>query len=207
MPLDAPNLDDRNFDQLLAEAQLIIEKSCPSWSNRSPSDPGTVLLELFAYLTETMIYRLNRLPEKAYIEFLRLIGLCLQPPSAASVELSFSTAKPATTAIEIPRGTRVTAARSSGDAPIVFVTAFDGSIEAGTTETAIVALHCDLVEGEVIGKGTGHPGLSLQVARPPIIAPTGDDLDLVLGVEISHAEAGGRRDLRSFKGKTSRHRR
>jgi hypothetical protein len=204
MPLDTPNLDDRDFDQLMAEAQLVIEKSCPAWSNRSPSDPGMVLLETFAYLTETMIYRLNRLPEKAYIEFLRLIGLCLQPPSAASVDLSFSVSQPTAAAIEIPRGTRVTASRSAEGEPIVFTTALVGKIEAGATETQILAIHCDVVEGELVGSGTGRSGLSLTVSRPPIVAPTGEELDLVVGVEIAPNEPSERRDVRHFKGKTYR---
>ena len=79
MPLQAPNLDDRNFDQLVDEAKERVKRSCPSWTDLTPGDPGVTLLEVFAFLTETMIYRLNRIPEKAYIEFLRLIGVKLQP--------------------------------------------------------------------------------------------------------------------------------
>ena len=90
MPLQPPNLDDRTFDQLVEEARNRILTSCPAWTDLSPSDPGMMLLELFAHLTETMIYRLNRVPEKAYTEFLRLIGVCIHPPAAASVMLRFS---------------------------------------------------------------------------------------------------------------------
>ena len=67
MPLPLPNLDDRSFDELLDEARRRIALRAPGWTDLSPSDPGIVLLELFAFLTETMIYRLNRLPQKAYL--------------------------------------------------------------------------------------------------------------------------------------------
>jgi len=87
MTLKPHNLDDRNFQQLLEEAKRIIKSECPQWTDLSPGDPGIVILELFAHLTETMIYRLKRLPEKAYVEFLRLIGVKLSPPVAASVTL------------------------------------------------------------------------------------------------------------------------
>ena len=70
MTLPTPNLDDRDFDQLLAEALRRMKQSGTDWNDLSANDPGIVLLDLFAYLTETTIYRLNRLPEKAYIEFL-----------------------------------------------------------------------------------------------------------------------------------------
>src|SRR6267142_586818 len=93
MRLKPPNLDDRNFEQLVDEAKLIIKRECPQWTDLTPSDPGIVILEVFAHLTETMIYRLNRLPEKAYVEFLRLIGVKLGPPSAASTKLSFTLRK------------------------------------------------------------------------------------------------------------------
>ena len=67
MPLPLPDLDDRTFEELLAEARRQIARSAPDWSDLSAGDPGMVLLELFAHLTETMIYRLNRLPEKSVV--------------------------------------------------------------------------------------------------------------------------------------------
>ncbi|MGO8917408.1 MAG: putative baseplate assembly protein [Stellaceae bacterium] len=205
MPLRALNLDDRNFDELLAEAQREIEKACPAWSDRSPSDPGMVLLEVFAHLTETMIYRLNRLPEKAYIEFLRMIGLTPEPPSAAKVDLTFSLSKPATAVTAIPRGTRVTVTRSdSGTEPIVFATVRPGQISAGELETQVIALQCELVDGELVGTGTGLPGLVVTVARPPIILPSGGESDLVVGVEPDPREQVERLNVRLWAGKTFR---
>ncbi len=205
MPLKAPNLDDRDFDQLLAEAQREIDKSCPGWTDRTPSDPGIVLLEVFAYLTETMIYRLNRLPEKAYIEFLRLIGVTLQPPSAAVAELTFTVSQTPNAPVVIPRGTRVTVSRAdSGAEPIVFSTVRPAQIAAGNLECAMLALHCEYVEAELAGTGTGLPGLMVSVARPPIIAPSGEQLDIVVGVEVSPNELGERVRARQYKNKTYR---
>ena len=60
--LNSPNLDDRRFDDLVAEAIRQIRQSCPEWNDLSPGDPGVVLLEVFAHMTETLIQRLNRLP-------------------------------------------------------------------------------------------------------------------------------------------------
>src|SRR6267142_1548878 len=93
MAFKAPNLDDRDFYKLVEEAKNVIQKECPQWTDLSPGDPGIVILEVFAHLTETMIYRLNRLPEKAYVEVLRLIGVKLSPPTAASTKLSFTLRK------------------------------------------------------------------------------------------------------------------
>lgn len=188
MPLIPPNLDDRDFKKLLDDAKDVIKKHSPVWTDLSPSDPGMVLLEAFAFLTEVMIYRLNRLPEKAYVEFLRLLGVKLDPPSAASVQLRFSLSRAKDHLIEIPRYTRVTTARSGAAAAApVFVTAFAARINSGMQEVRVRAYHCEPVEGERLGVGNGTAGQTFTVKRPPIIAPTGDP-DLTVGVEASPEE-------------------
>jgi len=193
MALPTPNLDDRDFNQLMEEARRQIAQSSPNWTDLSPSDPGTVLLELFAHLTETMLYRLNRLPQKAYVEFLRLLGVRLQPPAAARVELVFSRSRTEDKPIEIPRGTRVTLNRSNGGSePPVFVTSHTVTIPASENQAQVLAHHCDLIEAELAGYGTGLPGLSLTARLPPIVASTGDELDLLVGVEAAASELGER---------------
>jgi hypothetical protein len=184
MPLPSPNLDDRTFHQLVDEARRRIAQSCPEWTDLSPGDPGIVLLELFAHLTEVMLYRLNRIPEKVYVEFLGLMGVQVQPPSAAAATLRFTVSRPQERPIVIPRGTRVTVARSPGEGePPVFVTARTVSIAPGTAEVEVTAHHGELIEAEQAGYGTGLPGLWVSARRPPIVAPTGDELDLQVGIE------------------------
>ena len=202
MPLPSPNLDDRTFAQLVNEARNRIAATCPAWTDLSVGDPGMALVEVFAFLTETLIYRFNRVPDKAYIEFLRLLGVTLLPPAAAGVNLVFSLTQRTSKPIEIPRGTRVTVARadSSGEAP-VFVTEKSAVIPANETSVEVPALHCDLVEAELLGKGSGAPGLYLKIARPPVIAPTESGLDLVVGIESPEAELAARASGREYGGK------
>ncbi|MFN8450591.1 MAG: baseplate J/gp47 family protein [Anaerolineae bacterium] len=189
MPLPLPNLDDRDFEQLLAEARLRIRQSNTAWDDLSESDPGVVLLELFAYLTDTMIYRLNRLPNKVYIAFLRLLGVSLHPPSAASTTLRFSRARGFDAAVEIPRGTRVTLERSAGSSqPPVFMTTQSVTLPAGTDSVDAPAIHAEQIEGEQVGTATGLPGFSVTVRRAPIISGTGDPLDLIVAVEAAEGE-------------------
>ncbi len=205
MPLPSLNLDDRRFDDLVAEAKRRIRQSCPDWTDLSPSDPGTVLLEVFAHLTEVMIYRLNLLPDKAYREFLRLLGVELAPPAAARTSVRFKLKAPLSRAVEIPRGTRIAAARPDAGTEVpIFVTASAASLEPGSTEVDIRAYHCELVEGELVGIGNGLPGLSTRVKRPPIIAPTGAGFELVVGVEAREEELGRDTPARRFQNKTFR---
>jgi len=205
MPLPVPNLDDRTFDQLVEEARALIAARCPDWTDLSPGDPGIMLLELFAFLTDTMLYRLNRLPEKAYVAFLNLIGVRLDPPAAARVELTFSISRASTAPLDIPRGTTVTVERTGGTEPApVFVTEAAVTIPPGQTEASVTAYHCETVEAELVAVGTGLPGQSVQVARPPVILTTDDELDLVVGVEAAPGELGEREAARQVGGRSYR---
>ena len=73
MPITLPNLDDRRYADLVEEALAIIPVHAPDWTNHNPSDPGITLIELFAYLTEMLIYRLNRVTVENVVAFLNLI--------------------------------------------------------------------------------------------------------------------------------------
>lgn len=95
MSLPAPNLDDLRFQSdLVDEARRRIVQYCPEWTDYNLSDPGITLIELFAWMTETMLYRLNRVPDKNYIKFMDLLGISLQPASSARTELTFRLSVP-----------------------------------------------------------------------------------------------------------------
>lgn len=90
MSLPAPNLDNLRFQQdLVDEARKRIIRYCPEWTDYNVSDPGITLIELFAWMTESMLYRLNRVPDKNYIKFLELLGLERKPASSARTNLTF----------------------------------------------------------------------------------------------------------------------
>lgn len=90
MPLNAPNLDDLRFQaDLVDEARKRITRYCPDWTDYNVHDPGITLIELFSWMTEQMVYRLNRVPEKNYVKFLDLLGLQPKPASCARTELTF----------------------------------------------------------------------------------------------------------------------
>ena len=64
MPLTIPNLDDRRYQDLLDEALARIPVYTPEWTNFNKSDPGVTLIEVFAFLTENLLYRCNQIPER-----------------------------------------------------------------------------------------------------------------------------------------------
>ena len=82
-------LDDRDFQDLVNEARLRIAQSCPEWTEHNVSDPGITLIELFAWMTEMVIYRLNRIPDKLHVALMDLLGIALEPATAARADLRF----------------------------------------------------------------------------------------------------------------------
>lgn len=74
MPLHLENLDDRTYEDLVEEALSMIPNYAPNWTNHNPSDPGITLIELFAYLTEMLNYRLNRVTDANVYAFLKLLN-------------------------------------------------------------------------------------------------------------------------------------
>jgi hypothetical protein len=84
MPLPIPNLDDRRFDDLVAEAITRVQAHTPEWSNIAPGDPGSALIDLFAWLTETILYRQNLIPLRQRRAFMNLLSLPLRPAAPAT---------------------------------------------------------------------------------------------------------------------------
>lgn len=122
MALPTPNLDDRTFDDIVEEAIRLIPQYCPDWTNYNPSDPGITLIELFAWMTEMILYRLNKVPDKVYITLLDLIGIRLRPPQPANVQLSFNLVDGADTGVWVPKGTQVATEPTEDGDQIVFET-------------------------------------------------------------------------------------
>jgi predicted phage baseplate assembly protein len=120
MPLQAPILDDRTFDQILAQAKLLIPRYAPTWTNQSETDPGITLMELFAWMTEMLLYRMNQVPDRNYIKFLELLGITLTPARPAHAELTFTLTSSNVQTVIIPAGTQ--AASSDASPPLVFET-------------------------------------------------------------------------------------
>jgi len=78
LPLD--NLDDKTYAQLVEEARKRIPIYAPRWTDHNIHDPGITLMELFAWLTEMQIYRLNKITDASYREFFQLANQTQEYP-------------------------------------------------------------------------------------------------------------------------------
>ena len=128
MTLPAPNLDDRRFQELVDDAKRYVMRRCPDWTDHNVSDPGVTLIETFAYMTDSMLFRLNRVPDRLYIKFLELIGLRLLPATPARTGVTFWLSSPAQAPLMIPAATQAGTLRSEVELPIIFSTVEDLTI-------------------------------------------------------------------------------
>jgi hypothetical protein len=72
-PALATTAPDGAFQALVAEGLAMLPALAPEWTNHNASDPGITLIELLAYFTDALQYRLDRIDHATRFEFLRLL--------------------------------------------------------------------------------------------------------------------------------------
>lgn len=122
MPLPIPKLDDRTFQQIVDEAKKRIPHYTKEWTDHNVSDPGVTLVELFAWMTETILYRLNQLPDLHTIKFMEMLGIRLLEPVPAQAPVTFWLSAPQPNPVTIPAGTEVASTQTETKSSIIFST-------------------------------------------------------------------------------------
>ncbi len=171
MKLPEIQLDDRRFQDLVSEARMKISRACPEWTEHNVSDPGITLIELFAWMTEMTIYRLNRVPDKLHVSLLELLGIRLDGPSAAQTSLRFKLPEPATDPLIIQGGaTEVGTPRTATEEPIVFQVDEDFTIPSALPD-AYVLQRGGQVKSIGLADGVAKPSGADQLAfaNPPAV--------------------------------------
>ena len=194
MPLQdlVPKIDNRRYQDIVAEARTRIPRYTPEWTDLNENDPGIALVELFAWMSDLLLYRLGKVPELNYLKFLELIGVELLPAEPASAEVTFPVL-PTTTEpfVIVPLNTPVSAEAPGDDRPIVF-----------ETERSLIALTASLASVQVFdGYAFTDVTLANTEAEDPY-APFGpaaaDGAALLLGFKYNAPFPEVRLDLAVF---------
>ena len=136
-PLLSPVIDDRS-EKVLVEYGLarVVQASNGELPNSFDiGSPERALIEGQAFAAAELLYRLNKVPEAALIEFLQIAGVQRILGTAASVRLTFTLTQSLNTTFTIPAGYVVTS--TSGQ--IQFTTDSVLQIPAGNITGAIGA--------------------------------------------------------------------
>lgn len=107
--LQARNLDDQRFEDIVAHAVGRIPQLCPQWTNHNPSDPGITLVELLAWYKEMQQYHMNCCTDDIRRKLLRLAGGDIRPAAPAHCLLRLppeaeGVGYPALTRLSTPEG-------------------------------------------------------------------------------------------------------
>jgi predicted phage baseplate assembly protein len=188
MPLETPRLDDRRFQDIVDEAKSRIPRYCPEWTDHNVSDPGVALIELFAWMTDLLLYRVNQVPDRLYVKFLELIGVRLEPPRAARAPVTFYLSAAQPTDVAISEGTEVATVRTETSEAIIFTTESELNIRTPALIDAFTrrAATADSAEGSWLRHDVSKLGMTghrLQVFGAP---PTPGDA-MYLALERDHS--------------------
>ena len=174
MALQTINIDDRNYDQLLDE----LKKQIPvrDWTDHNPSDPGIMLLELFAWLGEMSLYKMNRVPETHQDKFLKLI---IDPPDAVIVPINLEFTSTNNEEFIVPAGIRF-ATDFRNNKRYVFETYHNTVVpkhppsvpppyEDHPRPCTVLARNCKEIKGEMLGISDGKPHQTFTVKHSPVL--------------------------------------
>jgi predicted phage baseplate assembly protein len=156
--LPLPNLDDRRWADLVDEGRTLIPLYAPEWTDHNLSDPGITLMELFAWVAEQGIFRIDRVGPEQVRKFLALAGLAPAPPRPARTVLGFA-----------PGGRLEVAADS-----LFSGTARDGSLVRFRTLADTIAIAATVQAFQVAADG-GYLDRTRRLQRGEPFALWGDD--------------------------------
>lgn len=151
MPIEIPKIDDRRYQDLLDEALNRIPVHNPEWTNFNRSDPGVTLIEIFAFMTESLLYRANLIPERNRKKFLQLLGIPLNAATSACGIVTFTNERGEDREIVVNQNTEISAGevpfrttRGIGVLPIEGRIYFKRPIKDEDTEAEIVEYYRQL---------------------------------------------------------------
>ena len=144
-------LDDIRFQELVSEARTRIVRHSPEWTEHNVSDPGITLIELFAWLTEILVYRINRIPERLQLRAARArrASRPAPPEQRQRRPVRFMLDRPGGGGV-VPAGTEVASPRTAGSESVVFQTA----------EELVIPHECTLAT-----YGVAAQGRTIQLAK------------------------------------------
>jgi hypothetical protein len=195
-----PTIDYTNKDfQSLRQAILGLARyRLPEWTDQSPSDLGSLLVDLFAYMGDVVLYYQDRIANESFLataverrsvlHALRLIGYELAPPATASVDLTLYFKPPAagaTSLTTVPQGAQFASTPTSTTGPQIFeyrgpdltIDLRSDQVTQTSDRKLLVYAGLPMVQSvaqatTVIGSSTGEPNLSFPVPKSPVILDT-----------------------------------
>ena len=107
--ISPPRIDRRKANDLLRSLREMAPHYTAEWPGKDDDDPGVALLKIFAFISEGVITRLNRAPERNFLAFLDMLGIRLLQARPAYAPIKFVVANGTEFPFLVPKGTQVSA--------------------------------------------------------------------------------------------------
>ena len=195
-----PAIDYTNKDfQSLRQAMLDLARSrLPEWTDQSPSDLGMLLVDLFAYMGDVILYYQDRIANESFLptalerrsvlNALRLIGYELAPPIPSTAELTLLFKQPpagSSSIAKIPNGVSFNSTAAAGATALTFeYLGPDFDIDLASDQVTpstdgkrrfyagLPVTQSKLQPTVIIGSSTGEPNQSFKIPGSPVILDT-----------------------------------
>lgn len=206
MPVDRPITDytNRDYASLVASMLDLAALKLPEWTDRSENDLGRLLVELFAYTGDVLLYYQDRIANEAFlataierrsvIDLLALIGYTLATPAPAAAELTVIAPNDEPTPVRVEVGARFATQATPGKPAVEFIylpvtdTALeiprDGTEDPATVSATVTVLNASQVSQDVLGVSTGDANQSFRLTQRPVLLPRDPDSQDYLQVEV-----------------------
>jgi hypothetical protein len=176
LTLPITNLDDRSFEDLMAEAISLIPRYNREWTDFNASDPGVTVLELLAWISESTLYSINAIPDESYWKFIDLVGLGRKEKTEFLKELAIGD-------ILVVGGEISMIASIESSTALTLARSFDGDIERPEKASYLKPVVCPdevLIDGKTVSAIQQD---SLSTLRPGhILAAAGIELGVIKSV-------------------------
>jgi hypothetical protein len=182
-PPPAIDYTDKDFRSLRSALLRLAQQRLPEWTDQSPADLGSLLVDLFAYMGDVLLYYQDRIASEFFpstaverrsiVDLLRLIGYELTPASPAMADLLLTFAAPTgPVVVTIPRGCRFTARPRDGEpleftylGPALDLALGSDQVRPGTNADGDPVVHYDGLPVEqgtsvgpvIVGSSSGEP--------------------------------------------------
>lgn len=152
-PARAPRVYDgvepqaKDYDSLLRAMFDLLSQRAPEWRDRNESDPGIVLLELFAYAGDQLSWLQDRVALEGTLrtatqfesvrKLLQLVGYTMDAGQAGAADLVFELQ--GASALFLPAGFAVRTVARDGEQALVYETAVDAVLHPAASRIALAA--------------------------------------------------------------------
>jgi hypothetical protein len=193
---------NRDFASLVESLLDLATLRLPEWTDQSENDVGRMLLELFAYTGDVLLYYQDRIANEAFLEtaverrsvidLLSLIGYTLATPAPASVVLEL-TPKDASVTVQVDVGARFATQAAVDKPPVEFVflptsgapLVQKAEVVGGTVMPIVVtAINATPVQNETLGASLGFENQRFLLAQRPVVLPRDPDPQDTIVVEV-----------------------